>query len=98
MRIVELNDKTKNNLLENLLKRSPGSYGQYEQAVNEIISEVREKKDEALFAYTLKFDKCAITPDTVKVTEEEIKEAYEMTDREFVAVMKKAAANITKFL
>lgn len=44
MRIVELNDKTKNNLLENLLKRSPGSYGQYEQAVNEIISEVREKK------------------------------------------------------
>ncbi len=97
MRIVELNDKTKNNLLENLLKRSPGSYGQYEQAVNEIISEVREKKDEALFAYTLKFDKCAITPDTVKVTEEEIKEAYEMTDREFVAVMKKAAANITKF-
>ncbi len=97
MRIVELNDKTKNNLLENLLKRSPGSYGQYEQAVNEIISEVREKKDEALFAYTLKFDKCVITPDTVKVTEEEIKEAYEMTDREFVAVMKKAAANITKF-
>ena len=97
MRIVELNDKTKNNLLENLLKRRPGSYGQYEQAVNEIISEVREKKDEALFAYTLKFDKCAITPDTVKVTEEDIKEAYEMTDREFVAVMKKAAANITKF-
>ncbi len=97
MRIVELNDKTKNNLLENLLKRSPGSYGQYEQAVNEIISEVREKKDEALFAYTLKFDKCAITPDTVKVTEEEIKEAYETTDRKFVAVMKKAAANITKF-
>lgn len=97
MRIVELNDKTKNNLLENLLKRSPGSYGQYEQAVNEIISEVREKKDEALFAYTLKFDRCAITPDTVKVTEEEIKEAYETTDPEFVAVMKKAAANITKF-
>ena len=97
MRIVELNDKTKNNLLENLLKRSPGSYGQYEQTVNEIISEVREKKDEALFAYTLKFDRCAITPDTVKVTEEEIKEAYETTDPEFVAVMKKAAANITKF-
>ncbi len=97
MRIVELNDNTKNNLLENLLKRSPGSYGQYEQTVNEIIRGVREKKDEALFAYTLKFDKCAITPDTIKVTEEEIKEAYEKTDADFVAVMKKAAANITKF-
>lgn len=97
MRIVELNDKTKNNLLENLLKRSPGSYGQYEQAVNEIISEVRQKKDQALFAYTLKFDKCVITADTIKVTDEEIQKAYEMTDPEFVSVMKKAADNITKF-
>lgn len=97
MRIVELNDKTKNNLLENLLKRSPGSYGQYEQTVNEIISEVRQKKDQALFAYTLKFDKCVITADTIKVTDEEIQKAYEMTDPEFVSVMKKAADNITKF-
>ena len=47
MRILELNDKTRNNLLENLLKRSPNNYGQYEQTVNEIISQVREKKDEA---------------------------------------------------
>ncbi len=52
MRIIELNDQTKNNLLDSLLKRSPNSYGSYEQTVNEIITQIREKKDEALFAYT----------------------------------------------
>lgn len=97
MRIVELNDKTRNNLLENLLKRSPNSYGQYEQTVNEIISQVREKKDEALFTYTLKFDKCEITKENIKVTHEEIKEAYEKIDPALVEVMKKSAANITRF-
>lgn len=97
MRIVELNDKTRNNLLENLLKRSPNSYGQYEQTVNEIISQVREKKDEALFTYTLKFDKCEITKENIKVTHEEIKEAYEKVDPALVEVMKKSAANITRF-
>lgn len=97
MRIIELNDTTRNNLLDNLLKRSPNSYGQYEQTVNEIIEQVRTKGDEALFGYTLKFDKCEITADNVKVTDEEIKEAYEKVDPELVKVMKKSAANIIKF-
>lgn len=97
MRIVELNDKTRNNLLENLLKRSPNSYGQYEQKVNEIISQVREKKDEALFAYTRQFDKCEITEKNIKVTPEEIEEAYEKVDPALVEVMKKSAANIIRF-
>lgn len=97
MRIVELNDKTRNNLLENLLKRSPNSYGQFEQTVNEIIRQVREKKDEALFSYTRQFDKCEITKDTIRVTDEEIKEAYEKVDAALVEVMKKSAANITRF-
>lgn len=97
MRIVELNDTTRNNLLENLLKRSPNSYGQYEQTVNEIIGQVRAKGDEALSAYTLKFDKCEITPDNIRVTDEEIKEAYEKVDPQLVKVMKKSAANIIKF-
>lgn len=97
MRIVELNEQTRTNLLENLLKRSPNSYGQYEQTVNEIISNVREKGDEALFDYTSRFDKCVITKDSIQVTAEEIKEAYEKIDPALVEVMKKSAANITKF-
>lgn len=97
MRIVELNDRTKDNLLESLLKRSPSSYGEYEQTVNDIIAEIRNRGDEALFEFTLKFDKCTINADNVKVTPEEIKEAYEKVDPALVEVMKKSAANITAF-
>ncbi|MBQ8597973.1 MAG: histidinol dehydrogenase, partial [Lachnospiraceae bacterium] len=97
MRIVELNDQTKDNLLESLLKRSPSSYGEYEQTVNDIITQIRQRGDEALFEYTLKFDKCTINEDNIKVTPEEIKEAYEQVDPALVEVMKKSAANITDF-
>lgn len=97
MRIVELNDRTKDNLLESLLKRSPSSYGEYEQTVNDIITEIRNRGDEALFEFTLKFDKCTINSDNIKVTPEEIKEAYEQVDPALVEVMKKSAANITAF-
>lgn len=97
MRIVELTAQTKNNLLEKLLKRSPNSYGQYEQTVNEIIRQVRERRDEAIFEFTRKFDKCDINKETIRVTDEEIKEAYAQTDPAFVEVMKKSAANITAF-
>ena len=69
MRIIELNQETKDSLLENLLKRSPGNYGQYEQTVNEIIADVRARKDQALFEYTSRFDKCELTKETIKVTE-----------------------------
>ncbi len=97
MRIVELNEKNRNSLLENLLKRSPNNYSQYEQTVNEIIRQVQSRGNEALFEYTLKFDKCKITADNIRVTDEEIREAYEMVDPAFVEVMKRASSNIIKF-
>lgn len=56
MRILKLTKETQNNILENLLKRSPNSYGEFESRVNDIIQNVREKRDEAIFEYTLKFD------------------------------------------
>ena len=77
MRIVELTEETKDNLLEKLLKRSPNSYGQFEQTVNDIIAKVRELGDEALFEYTKQFDKCEINQQTIRVSSQEIAEAYE---------------------
>lgn len=97
MRIIELNQETKDSLLENLLKRSPSNYGQYEQTVNEIIADVRARKDQALFEYTSRFDKCELTKETIKVTEEEIEEAYTAISPEFIEVMKKSAHNIRSF-
>ena len=97
MRIIEENQETKDSLLENLLKRSPSNYGQYEQTVNEIIADVRARKDQALFEYTSRFDKCELTKETIKVTEEEIEEAYAAISPEFIEVMKKSAHNIRSF-
>lgn len=97
MKIVKLTQETKNNILENLLKRSPNSYGEYETTVNEIIENVRKNKDQALFEYTKKFDKFDLNKDNIKVTSDEIKEAYGKIDSELVEVMKRSAANIEEF-
>ena len=77
MRIVSLTKEAKDNILEDLLKRSPNNYDQYQETVNEILNEVKTKGDEAVFAYTEKFDHAKLTADTLYVTEDEIKEAYE---------------------
>lgn len=97
MRILELNEKTKNNILEDLLKRSPNNYGQFESSVNEIIANVRMNKDAAIFDYTKKFDGAEINASNVKVTEEEIKEAYALVDEVLLGVIKKALVNIKKY-
>lgn len=97
MRIVTLTEETKSNLLENLLKRSPNNYGQYEQAVAEILEEVRVHKDQAVFDYTKKFDHAKIDASNFIVTEEEIKEAYSLVDKELVTVIRKSLANIRAF-
>ena len=97
MRIVELTEESRNNLLANLLKRSPASYGKYEQTVNNIVERVRREGDQALFELTREFDKCDLNAQSIRVTDEEIEEAYRQIDPEFVAVMKKSAANITVF-
>ena len=97
MRIIKLTENTRQNILENLLKRSPNSYGQYESAVAEILSNVRENKDKAVFDYTLRFDKAEINADNIKVTEEEIEEAYSLVDKRLLEVIRKALVNIRDY-
>lgn len=97
MRILKLTKETQNNILENLLKRSPNSYGEFESRVNDIIQNVREKRDEAIFEYTLKFDGATIDQDNIHVTEEEIKEAYEQVDPKLLDVIRKALVNIRDY-
>lgn len=97
MRIVELTESTRKNVLNDLLKRSPNNYTEYEDKVAGILSNVKEKGDEALFAYTLEYDRFRLTPENIRVTEEEIREAYARMDPELVEVMKRSAANIRAF-
>lgn len=97
MRIVKLTKDSTKGLLENLLKRSPAQYPEQEKAVREILEEVKEKKDEALLSYTRQFDGADLTPETMRVTEEEFEEAYRQTNPKLIGIIRKAGKNIQDF-
>ena len=77
MKIQKLDEISRKNLLEDLLKRSPNQYSEYESVVAGILADVNTQGDAALFSYTKKFDKAEITADNIQVTQDEIREAYE---------------------
>ena len=97
MRTVTLTKETTKDILENLLKRSPNQYGSYETPVREILAKIQEEGDGALFAYTKKFDRAEITEQNVRVTDEEIREAYETVDPALVDVIRKSLVNIRNY-
>ena len=98
MRIVKLDEASKKNILTDLLKRSPNNYGSYNDSVNEILNNVKENGDKAVFEYTAKFDKADINADNIVVTKEEIEEAYNsLENSELVDVIRKAIKNIREY-
>lgn len=97
MRIIELNEESKKNILEDLLKRSPHQYEAYADTVADIIKEVRDNGDKALFSYTKKFDLADIDSNNIRVTDEEIEKAYQELDQKVIDVIRKAKANIEDF-
>ena len=97
MKIQRLTPETKGSILENLLKRSPSSYTQYEKTVSDIINNVRENGDTAIFEYTKKFDGADVNADNILVTDEEIEEAYKLVSPELIDIIRKAMVNIRSF-
>ena len=97
MRIVDLTKDAQQNILENLLKRSPNNYQEFESTVNDVIANVRERKDQAIFEYTEKFDKVALSADTIQVTQKEIDEAYAQVDEKLLEIVRKALVNIRSY-
>ncbi len=97
MRVLELNEDTKKDILTNLLKRSPNSYGEYEGRVNSIIEDIKARRDEAVFEYTAKFDGFPLCADNIVVTEAEIQEAYNEIDDGLVRIIRKALENIRSY-
>jgi len=97
MRILKLTEDTRKDILQNLLKRSPNNYGEFEGRVNAIIEEVRNNRDQAVFNYTKQFDGADINAGNIVVTEEEIAEAYEQVDTTLLAVIRKSLVNIKKY-
>lgn len=97
MKILELTDETRTNILEDLLKRSPNSYGEFEGRVADIIENVRKNRDAAIFEYTAKFDGADISAKNIRVTEEELEEAYQIVDPKLLDVIRKALVNIRDY-
>ena len=97
MRIVKLDDASMKNILADMLKRDPNNYDSYTQTVQAIVDNVKNKGDEAVFAYTKEFDGAEVTPDTIRVTQEEINEAMEQVEPQLLAVMKKSMENIRRY-
>ena len=94
MRIVKLDENTRAQALAKLIGRGASGYGEYEKTVADIIADVRENGDTAVIGYEKKFDRCDLTPETLRVSKEEIEEAYAALDPALIEVMKKAAENI----
>lgn len=98
MRIIKLDESSKKNILNDLLKRSPNNYDNFADSVNAILANVKENGDKALFQYTKDFDKADINASNIKVTEEEIKEAYDRLENpELVQVIRKSLKNIKEY-
>ena len=97
MRQIKLTEETKKNILTTLLKRSPSQYPEYEKTVSEILNNVRNNGDKAVFEYTEKFDGYKYDENTIRVTEKEINEAYDNYDKELIAIMEKAFNNIKEY-
>ncbi len=97
MRIVTLDENSKQNLLSDLLKRSPNHYGEFIDRVNDIIDQVRTNGDAAIFDYTKRFDGAEIDASNIRVTKEEIEEAYTLVDPELIDVIRKALVNIREY-
>lgn len=97
MKVVTLDENSKQNLLDELLKRSPNHYGEFTDRVNAIIEDVKKNKDAALFSYTERFDGAKLDASTIRVTKEEIEEAYREVDPKLLKVIKKALVNIRSY-
>ena len=97
MRIVNLTEETRKNILKDLLKRSPSNFGSYADTVEKIVNDVRDRGDEALFGYTKQFDKANINAGNVLVTKEEIEYAYTQVDEKLIEVIRKAKENIRTY-
>ena len=97
MRIIHQTMEEKESFFKNLLKRSPDNYGQYEDTVKAIVADIKERRDEALFEYTKKFDKADINHDNIEVTDKEIEEAYAEVSPELLRVIRRAIKNVRAY-
>ena len=83
--------------LDRFLSRKQDVNKEVTQIVQDILLDVKQKKDEALFAYTLQFDRCDLKSTGLRVTAEEIKAAVSQVSEDFLDIIREAADNVRKY-
>ena len=96
MRIVDLSAELNLNEVDSLLA-SDDFQQNIENTVHEIIQDVRRRGDEALCDYTKRFDEFDLTPESMRVYEEDIHRYASDADDELVEILQQAAKNIREF-
>ncbi len=96
-KLVKGNKENLKELCDKLGARSKMDLGPIIDTVNGVLTDIRENGDAAVLKYTKMFDKAELTPETMRVSEDEIKDAISKVDPDLYEIMKKAAANIRAF-
>lgn len=97
MKIINMINGTNMELLNEIFKRAEVDYSDTVGSVKDIVNAVKEQGDQAVFDFTEKFDKVALTAETVKVTTKEFEEAYAKVEPRFIEVIQRAIKNIAQF-
>lgn len=95
--VIRYNTPDGEKIVKQILSRSQIENKNVQEIVDSILANVKENGDKAVFEYTEKFDKIKVTPETLKLTDEEIKYAYSQVKPELIEVIKKSAARIKAF-
>jgi len=83
--------------LKELAVRRAAVSAEAEEVVRPILTEVREKGDTALLEYARRFDGASLTPGTLRVTPDEVKQAFDHLQPEAIEALRLAAARIDHF-
>lgn len=97
MKILNLNDSVKKDILNALKTRSHSGNDDFTKTVSDIIENVKANGDKAVFEYTKKFDGASVDKDNFIVSKEEIEEAYSIVSDRLCEIIRKSIANIKSF-
>lgn len=97
IRIIDIRKDKESDLFRKLVERSQLDQGDVLKVVGEIIENIRKNGDTAVLEYTKRFDKAELQPAAMRVSEQEIRDAYAGVDRELIEVIRRAKHNIEAF-
>jgi len=95
MKILSVRNAADRKELEFLLNRDERFFDEIDSVVNQILQDVIQKGDQAVFDWTARLD--GVTLDAFKVSETEMEEAVSQTDKGFMEILKEAKENIWNF-